>query len=145
METGALGKVYPNGNTIIRQGDEGECIYIIQEGKVEVFTIVEGQEIILAKLEEGDFFGEMAVFTQSVRSSSVRALGEARVLTVDKKTLFRTMQENPSLSFRFLQTMSTRIRGLGTQFAQLYTPREQASETENQEMNTTPNFVIFSG
>ena len=141
MKTGVLGKEYQDGEIIIRQGAQGDYVYVIQEGKVEVFEIANDQEIHLAELGEGDFFGEMAVFEHTVRSTSVRALGEARVLTVDKRTLLRRMQEDPSLSFRFLQVMSTRIRGLDVQLAQMYNPKEQASETAMVEMNATLNFI----
>ena len=127
MKTGELGKMYQNGEIIIHQGEKGDCLYVIQEGVVEVFSNVNGQEIHLAKLGEGDFFGEMAVFEQTVRSTSVRSLGQARVLTVDKKNLLRRMEEDPSLAFRFLEIMSTRIRGLDLQFAQMHNSQKQAS------------------
>lgn len=125
MQAGALGKVYQDGDIIIQQGEEGDCLYVIQEGSVEVYATVNGKEIYLAKLGEGEFFGEMAVFEQTARSTSVRALGQARVLTVDKRILLRRIQEDPSLAFRFLEIMSTRIRGLDIQFAQMHHPKKQ--------------------
>ena len=141
MKTGALGKVYQDGEIIIRQGEQGDYVYVIQEGKVEVFETANDQEIHLAELGEGDFFGEMAVFEHTVRSTSVRALGQVRVLTLDKGTLLRRMQEDPSLSFRFLQIMSTRIRGLDLQFAQMHKPKGRASVTPMVEMGSTPHFA----
>jgi CRP-like cAMP-binding protein len=120
MQSGALGKVYQDGEIIIYQGEKGDCLYVIQEGAVEVYATTNGKEIHLAELGEGDFFGEMAVFDQTVRSTSVRALGQARVLTIDKRNLLRRMEEDPSLAFRFLEIMSTRMRGLDLQFAQMH-------------------------
>jgi CRP-like cAMP-binding protein len=49
----------------------------------------------------------------------VRALGEARVLTVDKKNFMRRVHEDPSLAFRLVETMSQRIRELGEEVARL--------------------------
>jgi CRP-like cAMP-binding protein len=144
MKTGALGKEYQDGEIIIRQGEKGDCLYVIQEGSVEVYTTVNGQEIHLAKLGEGDFFGEMAVFDQTERSSSVRALGQARALTVDKRNLLRRMEEDPSLAFRFLETMSTRIRGLDHQFSQMHNSTAQAAEPAMAESDTAPNFVCIA-
>ncbi|MGB6122025.1 MAG: cyclic nucleotide-binding domain-containing protein, partial [Bacteroidota bacterium] len=66
----------------------------------------------LAIREEGDFFGEMAVFEREKRMATVRAMGTVRVLTVDKKNLLRRFQEDPSLAFRIVETMSHRIREL---------------------------------
>lgn len=126
MPTGALGRVYQDGEIIVHQGEKGDCLYVIQQGKVEVYTKVNGQDIHLAELNEGAFFGEMAVFEQTVRSASVRSLGETRVLTVDKRNLLRRMDEDPSLAFRFIEMMSTRIRGLDHQFAQMHqTPQQE--------------------
>ena len=144
MQTGALGKEYKDGEIIIHEGAQGDCMFVIQKGKVEVFARVNDREIPLAELGAGDFFGEMAVFEQSVRSTSVRALGQARVLTVDKRTLLYRMQEDPSLSFRFLQKMSTRIRELDGQLAQLYRYKEQASATTMVEKKSTLNLASYA-
>jgi CRP-like cAMP-binding protein len=71
----------------------------------------------LAFLEAGDFFGEMSVFEKEVRSATVRAVGEARVLKVDKKTLLRRIREDPLLAVNLLKTMSHRIRSLNVELA----------------------------
>ena len=110
MENGALGKVYQDSQVIVRQGEAGDCMYVIQEGRVAVIQERDGREVPLAVLGTGDFFGEMALFDREMRSSTVRALGEVRVLTVDKKTFMRRIHEDPSLAFRIVQQMSQRIR-----------------------------------
>jgi CRP-like cAMP-binding protein len=94
METGALGKVYEDGQILIRQGEVGDCMYVIQKGQVAVFREKNGHEVGLAVLGEGEIFGEMAVFEREVRSATVRALGEVRALTVDKKNFLRRIQED---------------------------------------------------
>jgi CRP-like cAMP-binding protein len=115
MNEGALGKVYPNGEVIVRQGETGDCMYIIQSGQVEVVREQAGGLVRLAVMGEGDIFGEMALFEREVRSATVRALGEARVLTVDKKTLLRRIHADPALAYRLLQMMSQRIRKLNAE------------------------------
>ncbi len=94
-------------------------MFVIQSGKVEVIKENGGQEVLLAELGEGDFFGAMALFEQDVRSATVRPLGEVRVLTVDKKVFLRKTHEDPSLAFRILQKMSGRIRELNDELARL--------------------------
>ena len=109
-----LGNVYKDGEKIINQGEIGDCMYVIQSGRVEV--VLNGDdETRIAELCEGDFFGEMALFEDEVRSSTVRALGEVRVISIDKKTIMRRIQEDPSIAFRMLQKMSSRIRKLDDQ------------------------------
>ncbi len=112
MSGGELGTVYRAGETIIRQGESGTCMYVVQEGEVEVSVTKGDGEVRLALLGAGDVFGEMALFSKDVRSATVRASGDARVLRVDKQTFLRRVHEDPSLAFRLLQKMAERIRRL---------------------------------
>ena len=117
MRDGALGREYFGGETIIQQGETGDCMYVVQSGSVEVVQKVTGGEQRLAILETGDFFGEMALFEREVRSATVRALVDARILKVDKKTLLRRIKEDPLLAVNLLETMSGRIRELNAGLA----------------------------
>ncbi|UCF79417.1 MAG: cyclic nucleotide-binding domain-containing protein [Candidatus Eiseniibacteriota bacterium] len=119
MDSGALGKVYDDGEVIVKHGDVGDSMYVIQEGEVEVLVEEGGKEVRLRVLGEGEFLGEMAIFEREVRSATVRALGKARLLTVDRKNLLRRIHEDPSLAFRLLETMSRRIRGLTNEVVKL--------------------------
>jgi CRP/FNR family cyclic AMP-dependent transcriptional regulator len=114
---GNLGTLYRDGEEIIRQGEMGNCMYVIQSGKVEIVQSGEHGEQRLAMLGGGDFFGEMSVFEQEKRSATVRSSGESRVLKVDKKTLLRRIAEDPLLAVNLLQTMSHRIRDLNAEIA----------------------------
>lgn len=117
VRRGALGKTYADGEDIVRQGEMGDCMYVVQSGTVEVLQLAGGREQHLAFLEAGDFFGEMAVFEKETRSATVRAKGESRVLKVDKKTLLRRIKEDPLLAVNMLQTMSHRIREVNSGLA----------------------------
>jgi CRP-like cAMP-binding protein len=117
MGRGALGKLYGDGDVIVRQGEVGDCMYVVQSGRVEVVQSTDAGEQHLAVLEMGDFFGEMALFEKELRSATVRVREEARVLKVDKKTLFRRIKEDPLLAVNLLKTMSHRIRDLNTELA----------------------------
>jgi len=119
MSAGALGKVYEDGDIIIRRGDVGDCMYVVQEGQVEVYVERDGRDVRLALRGEGELIGEMAVFEREVRSASVRALGPARVLTIDKKNFMKRINEDPTLAFRMVETMSRRIRELSDEVATL--------------------------
>jgi CRP/FNR family cyclic AMP-dependent transcriptional regulator len=113
-----LGKLYKDGKTIIKQGHSGECFYVIQSGRVEVVQSSAHGEQHLTFLESGSFFGEMAIFEKEARSATIRAAGDARVLKVDKKTLYRRIQEDPLIAVGLLKTMSHRIRDLSAQLAE---------------------------
>jgi CRP-like cAMP-binding protein len=112
MKSGELGKIYQSGEVIIKQGEPGDCMYVIQSGEVEILRDKDDKQIRIAVRKSGDFFGEMALFNREVRSATVKALGEARVLTVDKKNLLKSIQKDPSLAFRIIETLSNRVRDL---------------------------------
>ena len=119
MEVNGLGKIYQDTEIIVKQGEQGDCMFVIQEGLVEVVKEMDGGEVLLALRGTGEFFGEMAIFEREDRSATVRALGEARVLTIDKKNLLRRIHEDPSMAFHLVQSMSTRIRELSDELARI--------------------------
>jgi CRP/FNR family cyclic AMP-dependent transcriptional regulator len=123
LAKGELGRQYGAGETIVREGESGDCLYVIQSGEVEVIRERDGAEVQLAVLKESDFFGEGSLFDREKRSATVRALGEVRVLTVDKKTLLRRIQEDPTLAYRIIETMSHRVRDLDATVTRLTVDR----------------------
>ena len=134
MTEGALGKAYANGELVVRQGEEGNCMYVVQAGKLEVLREEHDGVVRLAVMGEGEIFGEMSIFERERRSATVRALGEARVLSIDKKTFLRRIQEDPPLAFNLVKVMSHRIRMLTEEVASLKAktapPTPRANEQE---------------
>lgn len=108
--TKTLGNHFDDGEIIIKQGSEGDCLFVVQQGKVEVIDESGDKEIKLAELGARDFFGEMGLFEKDVRSCTVRAVGEAKILTIDKRNFYKTIQKDPSLAYRLLEKMSGRLR-----------------------------------
>jgi len=119
MRIGALGKTYEDGECIIRQGQVGDCMYIVQRGRVKVVLESPAGEIPLAVLKPGDVFGEMALFTNAPRSATVKARGKARVLSIDKRSFLKRICEDPSLAFSILRKMSERIGELDEKVGEL--------------------------
>ncbi len=119
MSSEGLGKVYADGAAIVRQGELGDAMFAIQSGQVEVLRETPAGEVGVAVLGPGDLFGEMAILEKEVRSATVRARGEARVLTIDKKTFLRRVQEDPSLAFNLARMLCARVRALDAEVVQL--------------------------
>ena len=122
MNNGSLGKVYEDGAVIIQQGEAGNCMYVIQDGEVEVVRSFKDNSVRLAVLGQGDIFGELSLFGNEPRSATVRALGDARVITVDKNTFLRRIQEDLTLAFRVFQTMASRLDNVNAELAVLKSP-----------------------
>jgi len=130
MSVDRLGKIYGDGELIIRQGEVGDCMFAILEGRVEIVQETRGGDVRVAIMDKGDIFGEIAIFENEVRSATVRALGEARLLTIDKRTFLTRVQEDPSLAFKLVRTMCRRIRELSAELAVLR--REAALNAHDQ-------------
>lgn len=112
MRNNKLGRPYRDGEIVINKGDEGNCLFVVQQGKVDIFDHKGSDEIKIAELGAGEFFGEMGLFEKDVRSCTVRASGNAKILTIDKKNFYKTIQKDPTLAYRLLQKMSSRLREL---------------------------------
>ena len=80
------------GSMVINQGDQGDSLFIVEEGRCEVLVKqAEGHEITISYLGDGDFFGEMALISEDPRTASVRALADCKLLVLDRQTLFATV------------------------------------------------------
>jgi len=134
MRRAALGKSWADGEVIVRQGEVGNSMYVVQAGEVEVLRETEDGEVRLAVLGAGDFFGEMSIFEHEVRSATVRARGEAHVLTVDKRTLLKRIKEDPFLAVSILQTMSNRIREINAELVRARVAAAASTTTRNPEL-----------
>ncbi|MBF0311071.1 MAG: cyclic nucleotide-binding domain-containing protein [Magnetococcales bacterium] len=104
-----LGKLYREGETIYRQGEKADSLFVVQKGQVELVVLTETGEYPLGRLKEGDCFGEVSLFAEKTRFSTARALGEARVLKVDQKQFIGQLHHDPSLAFRIMRRMAQRL------------------------------------
>lgn len=131
MNAASLGRTYANGEIVVGEGEAGDCMFVLQKGQLEVLRRARDGEVRLSVMGPGDIFGEMAIFEGEVRSATVRALGEASVLTIDRKTFLRRVQEDPSLAFNLVRTLSKRVRRLSAEVveAKAGRPRRQDSSS----------------
>jgi len=89
-------EVHPAGQVIIQQGDEGDKFYIIRQGSVEVIKESMGREDIVATLEAGAFFGELALLRKEPRAATIRSSEEVELLTLSKEIFMDVVQKSAS-------------------------------------------------
>ena len=87
LERGALERHLSAGAEIVREGSEGQSLFIVVAGLFEVLRAGSGGETRLARLSAGDVFGEMSLLTGAPRSATVRAVTDAVVLEIVKERL----------------------------------------------------------
>jgi CRP-like cAMP-binding protein len=113
-----------DGSMVFREGEQGDKLYIVLDGRVRISKFIPGVgEEALAVLDRGDFFGEMALIDDKVRSADAKAHdGDATVLSIDRATLNEILSMDPHASLQFLNLLcrmiSRRLREINEKIVQ---------------------------
>lgn len=86
-------RFYPKGTMVIKQGDMGSCAYLVQSGRVRVYTIADNREFELAVLEEGQIFGEMALVIDEPRSANVVADTDSTIVIISRDKFLKKLEK----------------------------------------------------
>ena len=104
-------RTYRSGQIIIQEADSGSELFFLVSGSVKIYTEdFEGREMILTIGYPNDFFGEMAIFTNDIRSASVSALEATALISMEREDLLSLLKKNPVIALKILSVMGTRIR-----------------------------------
>ncbi len=97
---------------ICRQGDKGESLFVLLSGRVKAVLLAEdGREVILAVLEPGELFGEMALFDmEERRSATVIAAEDCTLLSLSGKAFLEVLRSDPSIALSMLRSLSQRLK-----------------------------------
>jgi hypothetical protein len=99
---------------IVRQGDAGDAMYLVLEGELRVRMMINGKETILATLNAGEFFGDIALFDQGPRSADVVSNKDSVLLKISAASFEKLLTQAPDLAAPFLfaigKTLAARIR-----------------------------------
>jgi len=115
------------GDIIFKEGDPGSSMYVITVGTVEVSKLINNQKVVLAKLDKGSVFGEMALIDNQDRSATVKALTEVDSFEINQILFNELLQEVPSWMRAFYQILVERLREANKKQNTLG-PREQAKQ-----------------
>ncbi len=109
---------YPRNSIIMNKGDESDCLYVVQKGRVKVYISDEhGSEIILRYEEAGEYFGELSLIDEEPRSASVATIEESRLTYISRKKFEKCLHKNPQIAVKLIRSMSRRIRTLTEELA----------------------------
>jgi CRP-like cAMP-binding protein len=112
-------KHFTHGTVLFNEGDEGEDMFIIQSGKVAIKKRVPHGEAVLAVLEKGDFFGEMAVLERMPRSASAEMVEDGDLIVIGSDIFGDMIKANPEIAVRMMRKYSIRLRETTKQIEQL--------------------------
>ena len=104
-------KSHPRNSTIIAAGDPTDALYIVISGRLKVMmSDDEGREVILAILNQGEFFGEMGLIDEAPRSATVIAIEPCELLTISKLDFKKCLQENFDICTAVMKGLVKRLR-----------------------------------
>jgi small-conductance mechanosensitive channel len=108
LATATVGHVFAPGETLIRAGEEGSSMFVVHSGRVAVQVPDRGGPRTVAVLTEGNFFGEMALFTGEPRTANVVAMEETEVLEIGHDAMKHLFDTNPGLAESISWTIAER-------------------------------------
>ncbi len=114
-----LGKVFPAGTVLFKEGETGREMYVIQSGKVKISKQVRGEEQVLAILGPGEFFGEMAILNNKPRSATATVVEESKMLVIDPKTFELLLKNNIEIAIRMIKKLAQRLQEADDQIESL--------------------------
>ncbi len=99
------------GDVLFREGDEGDRLYVVTEGKVKLGrTSADGRENLLAILGPGQMFGELSLFDPGPRSATVTAITDCTMQSLDHEELGRWLDGRPEVARALLVQLAVRLR-----------------------------------
>jgi len=98
-----LGKrAVPKGEKVFNEGSQGNEMYLITKGEVEISISRNESKLVLAELQESSFFGEMALITDKPRTATAKAMVDSEIYVLTKEEFQRLLVKDPQLSSRIL-------------------------------------------
>ncbi len=110
-------RVYPKDTMIFSECQSGNDMYIIQSGQVKISKVVNENEVILAVLQKGEFFGEMALLENKPRSASAIAHEDCTLMVLNKNNFNQMVSTQPQLIARLTTTLAERLWSMSRQLA----------------------------
>ncbi len=114
-----FGRTLDPGETIFEEGESGDQMFIIQNGKVRVSKKIGGREHILAVLGKGDFFGEMAIVTNAMRAATVKAVTQVELLCFNRDGFISMINKNPKIALNIIDKLCRRVQNSNLQIQHL--------------------------
>lgn len=99
------------GTRLFETGDRGDSLYIVREGKIEIFIRnVAGEKIILTVAEKGDLFGELSMLDSGPRTATAIALDDTELIVLTRENLLLFFQKKPDAALDMIAAMGAMIR-----------------------------------
>jgi CRP/FNR family cyclic AMP-dependent transcriptional regulator len=120
LEAAMTTRAVPRGHIVFREGDAGDRLFVILDGKVKIWrSAADGRENLLAVLGAGDMFGELSLFYPGPRTASVSAVTDSRLASLDHDDLRPLLLDRPAVAGQLLRALAQRLRRTNESLADL--------------------------
>ncbi|HET6977682.1 MAG TPA: DUF1003 domain-containing protein [Pyrinomonadaceae bacterium] len=104
-------KKVPQNTRLFKQGDKGDAMYLIESGRVRIsIRDDDDQELTLAELAQGDFFGEMSIIDGRQRSADAKVIEDAQFAILSRDAFLSFVRTNPDVALEMLSALTDRLR-----------------------------------
>ena len=111
LEKVALKKLYLKNRVVVSEGDESDCLYVIESGKVKaIINDEEGKEITLNMHGPGEYFGELSLIDGEPRSATIMTKEQTKFVVIMRDDFKKMLLSNSEMSFNFLKGLTKLLR-----------------------------------
>ena len=100
------------GESIFGEGDPAEAAYVIESGEVEIIKVIDGLQVVLARLGPGEIFGEMGLVEDKPRSAGARALSDVSLERMSHEHFMYVLMHRPKEALSYLKVLFERLRSV---------------------------------
>lgn len=119
------GMTVDEGKVLFEEGEEGDEMFIIQEGSVRITKNIDGREHTLAVLGKGDFFGEMAIVNRTKRTATAKAASTVRLLRFNREGFLNMVEKNARIALNVIDKLCRRLQQANMQIQHLVRRNER--------------------
>ncbi len=117
--------VFPGGAEIFKEGDAGDCLYVVKSGLVQISAVIaEGERQALSRVPPGEMFGEFAIIDSQPRSATATAESDTVLYVIPRDSLLGLLTRSPQFSFSMMREITQRLR----EFNQIYVSKVLQAE-----------------
>ena len=142
--SGSAKKIFRKGDVLVREGEQGDCAYIIETGNVEILVHREGQLVQIGTRGPGSLIGEMAMIDDKPRTATVRALDECHVMEMSREDFARRVEAADPVLKMVMRVIMARYRDVISRTQFIKFPPDQAGSAETSESSDSIRDVALS-
>lgn len=103
-------RFFSDGEIVFEEGETGEEAFLITQGEVEIWKGAPGKnEVLIATIQKGELFGEMAIISEAPRTATVITKGEVRTLVINKEIFLDIIRDFPEVALGVMKTLVHRL------------------------------------